>query len=81
MLGVIWRWRIWVQDVWGIVVFKKSSEVFNSIWIVDVTIDVIWKESNEQLLFAIQKGTGSGTRHKDINIAFNKNTLRYESLG
>ena len=47
-LGVIWRWRIWVQDVWGIAVFNKLIDGCNSIWLVDVIISIIWKESTEQ---------------------------------
>ena len=60
--------------------FDKLSDGCNSIWLVDGIISMIWKEANEQLLIASQKGSNSGTGHKDINIELNLNIWRYDCL-
>ena len=54
-LGMIWIWRIWVQDVWGIVVFKKLSYVFNSIWLVDINFPLFERNLTKEDCLTVRK--------------------------
>ena len=79
-LGVVWRWIIWVQDVWGIAIFNRLSYGLNNILLIDGIISVIWKDANEELLISRQKGTDGGTVHKKLKIELNQHIWTDDSI-
>ena len=72
---------IWVQSGQIIAFFNKSDDGCDSIGLVYVIIEMSRKESSEESFFYRNKVNDSGTVHKGIKIAFNKNIWRYDVLG